>query len=409
MKFFHISDIHFGKTYKNRLVENSKILIKAQRRAFEKMVRIAIAYQVEGVLIAGDLFHTNEVSIHDERFIINAFSELNDAGIKVFYCSGNHDYTDSDSKVRQIKYPQNVHTFFNDVAQVFEDDKGYRVVSCGHNNKHEMRDLISSFPCFSDGVVTIGLGHSMVSSSSLTDGSEGDYMATSVEALKATSYDYWALGHIHKAGQIDPFLPCYYSGSLSGISSKEIGPKGGYLVEFVDGRVQDVEFVQCSEVTWIRAEIEVDRSIREIDKLYDQLLKTIKKETRGINANQSIFIIVTMKGTSCLAVALENEKLRSEIESHLSEESGCLSVELRHAMKQVVDKEKIFQDEGLVKEIAQNFKDKEKRDLLLEVLMEETLFDIENTKDKRDYIENILEENYERIVSYLLGEDHGNK
>ena len=74
----------------------------------------------------------------------------------------------------------------------------------------------------------------------------------------ACDADYWALGHVHVRGRIDPAVPAYYSGNLQGRHAKETGAKGGLLVELdADGLDGDPEFVALAPVEFFSCAIEL--------------------------------------------------------------------------------------------------------------------------------------------------------
>lgn len=411
MKFIHISDIHFGKTYKNKDIEISKLLINEQRNAFKKMVQIAISNDVEAVLIAGDMFHTTKVSFADEQFVHGEFKKLEEAEVQVFYCSGNHDFTNAESSVRKLRFLENIHTFFDESYSAIVIEGRYRVVGCGHDNKHEMRDLISDFPQYNDGIPTIGLGHSMINSA-LSDGSEGAYMASSVEAIQKSGYDYWALGHIHKAGKVHESIECYYSGSLSGLSSKEAGDKGGFIIDFTNNKLQSVKFLELSNVLWKNIEVNcalLKPTVQSVRDLYEVMLERVREVTKDIEEHKRIFITMTLEGRTHLARNLMGVEIGTQLETQLVEDTQIEYAKVKVLTRQNIDIERMVKEEGLLKELTLNIKNEDRLSDLINLLLEENLFQVAGMDDKREYIREMLLDNYEKIVGYILGDDYDNQ
>ncbi len=85
MKFAHISDLHLGK----KLYQLS--LLEEQRYILREIVNIVEKEEVDGVIIAGDIYDkiyppAEAVALFDSFLV-----ELASAGRKVFVISGNHD------------------------------------------------------------------------------------------------------------------------------------------------------------------------------------------------------------------------------------------------------------------------------------------------------------------------------
>ena len=84
------------------------------------------------------------------------------------------------------------------------------------------------------------------------------YAPCTLDELTSRSYDYWALGHIHKRGVLarEPWV--IFPGNLQGRHAKEAGPKGCYVVKLDDaGRTVAADFVPLDVVRWLRAEVDL--------------------------------------------------------------------------------------------------------------------------------------------------------
>lgn len=85
MKFLHLSDLHIGKRV------NEFSMLEDQKYILEQILEIADAEQVDGLILAGDIYDkpvppTEAVQVFD-RFL----TKLADQNRKVFIVSGNHD------------------------------------------------------------------------------------------------------------------------------------------------------------------------------------------------------------------------------------------------------------------------------------------------------------------------------
>lgn len=85
MKFMHLSDLHIGK----RL--NDISLLEDQAYALDRVFELAMSENVDGVLIAGDVYQKASPQA-EAMTVFDAFlTRLSKAGKRVYVISGNHD------------------------------------------------------------------------------------------------------------------------------------------------------------------------------------------------------------------------------------------------------------------------------------------------------------------------------
>lgn len=85
MKFLHISDLHLGKRV------NEFSMMEDQRYILDRIFEIALEKQVDGVLIAGDIYDKPVPSAEAVQVFDQFLTKLAEAGKMVFAVSGNHD------------------------------------------------------------------------------------------------------------------------------------------------------------------------------------------------------------------------------------------------------------------------------------------------------------------------------
>lgn len=88
--FFHCSDIHLGKTYVDSAGREERY--EDFFRVFTDIIRQAVAEAVDGVLIAGDLFHYPQILPRTLARTVDALKPLQQARIPVVAVEGNHDW-----------------------------------------------------------------------------------------------------------------------------------------------------------------------------------------------------------------------------------------------------------------------------------------------------------------------------
>lgn len=85
MKFFHLSDLHIGKSV------NGFSMLSEQRHAFNQIIRYINTEYPDAVVIAGDIYDRTVPSVEAVRLFDNFLTELADTNIAVMLISGNHD------------------------------------------------------------------------------------------------------------------------------------------------------------------------------------------------------------------------------------------------------------------------------------------------------------------------------
>ena len=85
MKFLHTADLHIGK------VVNDFSMLQDQKLILEQIKEIALAREVDGILLAGDVYD-RAIPAGEAVLLLDDFlTALSKEGIWVFVISGNHD------------------------------------------------------------------------------------------------------------------------------------------------------------------------------------------------------------------------------------------------------------------------------------------------------------------------------
>ena len=94
IKFIHASDIHLGRQFSG-LQQSSPLLADLFRRAgyssWEKLVRTAVERKVDFLVLAGDVFDSQHITVRARVTFIEGAQQLHEAGIPLFMALGNHD------------------------------------------------------------------------------------------------------------------------------------------------------------------------------------------------------------------------------------------------------------------------------------------------------------------------------
>ena len=273
LRFIHAADIHLDSPlrglarYDGSPVERIR---GATRQAFKNLVDLAITEEVDFLLIAGDLYDGDWKDYNTGLFFASQMSKLREAAIKVFIIAGNHDAASQIS--RQLRMPDNVVRLSTKKPQtIVLDDLGVAIHGQGFARAAITEDLSAGYPNALDGLFNIGMLHTSAT------GREGHepYAPCTVEGLLAKSYDYWALGHVHKREVLHEDPPIIFPGNVQGRHIRETGTKGCTLVTVDEGRISLVEHRARDVLRWFVQEVDVT-GLDSAEEVVDAVCSSVK-------------------------------------------------------------------------------------------------------------------------------------
>lgn len=266
ISFIHAADLHLGAPFKGLRASSplwADVLLNAIPDAYRRIVDAAIEKRVDFVIIAGDIFDDSRPSYADFSLFVKGLKRLQEAGIPVYFVTGNHDpFTSWDNGFSAL--PDNAHLlgagkpgfaaycrdgvplaliggrgYFNQAWPSDED------ISEGVSRETARRELGVEAP-FMIGVLHTGLDIDPTRS------------PVAPHTLLARDVDYWACGHIHQPRLIpdgdNPRIA--FSGCPQGRSMVETGAHGVYQVTLSEGKPAKADFLPMAQVEWCRLEVD---------------------------------------------------------------------------------------------------------------------------------------------------------
>ena len=85
MKFMHLGDLHIGKRV------NDFLMLNDQEYVLEQIINIIKEENIDGVLIAGDVYDKQVPALEAINLFDNFLTLIANMNVKVFIISGNHD------------------------------------------------------------------------------------------------------------------------------------------------------------------------------------------------------------------------------------------------------------------------------------------------------------------------------
>lgn len=254
MKFIHASDFHLCSCFRASSLPSD--IASAHRdqlwHTFYDIIAACKQEQIDLLLISGDLFEHDYAKLSDVKRISDAFAEIPET--KVMIVCGNHDPLYERSYYKILEFPQNVFIFPSEFTS-FEIPQFNAVIHgfSWNRNKYEMLPFIFSPP---DKTKTnLLLLHCDVLNKS-------QYLPIELSALESLSYDYIALGHIHKSMQVRNQI--FYSGSPEPLDFGEEG-KHGYFIGEMQQTKLTVKFVRAAKRQFLTVKLTLNASMNNTD------------------------------------------------------------------------------------------------------------------------------------------------
>lgn len=312
--FIHAADLHLGSPLRSLGAKDPSLaeaLKGAVSCAFDRLIDEAVARKVDFVLIAGDIFDSEEPAYADMMRFVEGMERLDGAGIQVFAVTGNHDRCGAwERGLAQL--PSNVRVFCRpDVEYGLVEKDGCvlaAIVARGYcedapDRVLERMGADAVFRTCGEGVpFAIGMLHT---------GLDIDRRVSPVspQVLQATNLDYWALGHIHRRtcdNAADPRI--VFSGCTQGRDVGEPGDCGCNLVRLEEGAPNRVEFVPLSAIAWERLRIDVSGAF-DVNGIEREIARTLRARARGLSSNLLLARVVLEGASGLRGILLERDVL----------------------------------------------------------------------------------------------------
>lgn len=282
ISFIHAADLHLDSPMVGLKSLPATILSRVRESTFtalKKLTAAAIHYQVDFVILAGDLFDGEDRSLRAQSRFRTEMLKLAEKEIPVYVIHGNHDHLNGTWV--HLDMPSNVHVFQRDVqTKVLQTKSGEIIHLYGFSypQRHVFDRKIDEYTKVDGADFHIGILHG-----NEVGGHEHDnYAPFTVKDLYEKKFDYWALGHIHKRAVLSENPPIIYPGNIQGRNKKEKDAKGFYHVILTDVDAK-MDFIEASDIVWEEATINASsaRNFQEVLKLCQSAMDRIRKDKTG--------------------------------------------------------------------------------------------------------------------------------
>jgi DNA repair exonuclease SbcCD nuclease subunit len=311
--FLHTGDLHLDTPFAGLSGSAPEPIAERLRvatlRVWARIVDLALARQVDFVVVAGDVFEAETRSLIAQLAFADGLVRLSDAGIATAVVTGNHDPLSGWEAT--VDWPPLAHRFGADAVESLPILRAgreiARVFGLSYSEKAERDDLASRFRRKPDTPFAVGLLHATIG---IHDRHER-YAPTTEEVLVASGMDYWALGHIHARRVVRAVTPCVvYPGNPQGRDPGETEPRGVAIVKVDADAVPHVEFIDTDVVRWVIVRLDA-APVRSMNHLRDAICAELGR--RRDSAGRSIVARVELTGFT----PLHDELCRAGVENDL--------------------------------------------------------------------------------------------
>ena len=224
-KIIHAADIHLDAPFSLFDVQKAQVRKNELRGTFASLILLARTEKADLVILSGDLFDSGFVTKETTSLLISQFASLPEC--KFVIAPGNHDFISSRSPYKKDIFSSNVYIFEEErLAKISFDDIGVDVYGFAYlSESHPENPLAASFSLDRRKINILAAHCDLTGTSSCCPITPAD--------LARSGFDYAALGHIHKGGEVKLAGGTYYaySGCPEGRSFDECGIKGVILCE----------------------------------------------------------------------------------------------------------------------------------------------------------------------------------
>ncbi|MCE5321971.1 exonuclease SbcCD subunit D [bacterium] len=255
--FVHAADLHLDCPFDSLgyvSPELASVLQDATFASLDNIVKLCLVRKVNFVVIAGDVYNSSDKSLRAQLRFRSALETLSEAEISSYIVCGNHDPSNGWSA--SLNWPEHAHFFSSSEPEVMPVVRNGNLIATVNGISHSKQGITENLALRlshdKGSPFAIALLHCNCGQAAAYD----PYAPCTLADLTRSTFDYWALGHIHKRMILHESAPLVvYPGNSQGLNPKEIGAKGCYVVSVDDSGSASMEFAQTNAVRWHQEEI----------------------------------------------------------------------------------------------------------------------------------------------------------
>lgn len=152
-----------------------------------------------------------------------------------------------------------------------DGEKAATIYGISYKTRHVKENLAQEFHREKEDGFAIGMLHTDVGSA------DSPYAPCTTDDLKASAMDYWALGHVHTRKTISTSPYIVYPGNTQGLSLRETGPRGCYLVDVGAYGTVTLKFIETDTIRWMDMTMDISAYSQA-----EELIQAVTKRRSGL-------------------------------------------------------------------------------------------------------------------------------
>ena len=232
-RFVHAADLHLGFPFETCFPRaEAEHHRSCHFAAFDQLTAGILRSGADFVLFAGDVFDRNYHCPESRERFLSALKRFQTGNIRVWIAAGNHDPL-SEWKDLADRLPDNVRLFASHAESeviLIQGVPAAEIAGISHRDRRETRNLAleAASVLQSPELYRIGLVHANV-------GTQCYAGPVTLDELRISPVDYWALGHMHRRAVLLKKPLTLYCGSLYRLAKEENDQYGINLISVRDG------------------------------------------------------------------------------------------------------------------------------------------------------------------------------
>ena len=310
-------------------------LLEAGREAFTRLIDLALECQADALLIAGDLFDNDWLTLATERVLVDELTRATSAGLTVVYATGNHDPGRANYRAMGIELAgkERFHLVGSrqprQIAIERDGEVVGWVVAAGHQTPREDRDLAAAFPPAPGPEPAVALLHAQVVSAAAAE--QHDQLCPCRAGKPGPQLRLLGAGpHPPPPAVMRADPPVHYPGNVQGRHFGEEGAKGALVVELDRGAAPEIEFEALAPVRWETLEPEGLEAAHTVADVKAAVAAAFAGPRSEAPPDQEWILRVDLRGPEPAGVnCWPDADERTELAAQLREDLDVLDVEVR--------------------------------------------------------------------------------
>lgn len=250
IRFIHTADLHLGCKF-NKASFPGHIAKKRREEmwtTFFEIIGLAKKEKTHFLLISGDLFEDNRISLGDLKRINEGFCQIPNTNIII--SPGNHDPYGEKTPYKNIEWSDNVFIFTDkEIKKIEFEELKTRIYGFAWRERYIQTEFRFELEELDSRYNNILIAHGDIFSKN------SNYLPMDRNYLTQLGFDYIALGHIHKPHVVGENIR--YCGSPEPLDFGETGQRGIIVGEFDSERVK-VDFLAICKREFTTRQITID-------------------------------------------------------------------------------------------------------------------------------------------------------